>query len=146
MVSLEGMDEAQRVLRPSRVHHLPVRIDFEGTADVDAYFKSEDSGQTSASLVDAAGKPLPVQHATFRGRKLVGAELALPAGVEGFVFEPRSASGPGAAGEALQRPQAWDCHSVFDSMTVWNFDRMPSDQDEMRRWADWLAVSRAVHS
>ncbi len=38
----------------------------------------------------------------------------------------------------------WDCMAVFNDMTMWNCDDLPSESDEMRRWKDWIDISKAI--
>mmetsp|Transcript_2374 Transcript_2374/g.5475 ORF Transcript_2374/g.5475 Transcript_2374/m.5475 type:complete len:150 (+) Transcript_2374:111-560(+) len=138
-VELKGVGAAStRSLRPSKVMHMPCKIHHDGAADVSAYFRSAEGKLKAASILDDEGNAVSVQEATFRGRKLMGAELALPEGAEGFVLEEEH--------DADMTSSHWDCHAVFDKIVYWNYDRMPNDLDEARRWADWLDVSKAVHS
>ncbi|GBG34632.1 Ribonuclease H2 subunit C [Hondaea fermentalgiana] len=138
LAELGGLESAQRGLRPVQVMHLPCKIHHDGAADVEAYFRPTETDKKSGTIVDEKGDMAQIREATFRGRKLLGAELTLPEKTQGFVLEKEDGTAPG-------EPEHWECQAVFDRIVYWNFDRVPSEVDETRRWADWLEVSRAIN-
>jgi hypothetical protein len=142
------MGAALRTLRPVALHHLPCQVKYDGPADVAAFFRVEPLARGAAR--HEAGAPLV---STFRGRRLLGQEVPLPAGCDGLVLVPREgllgrkrARGEGEADESEFAEEEWDCQAVFESISYWNYDRAPAETDEARRWLDWLSVADAIHS
>jgi len=162
---VRGVRAAQAGYHPATLHHLPCRIDHDGPADVAGFFRPE---WASGEPVDAsqATDSSEFALATLRGRRLVGARVALPPGTHGFVMA-RAGTGAGGSlrkkrlatdgsalrdqGDAANADDAedidqWECTAAFDHVTFWNFDREPAASDEARRWEDWLPVADALHA
>jgi ribonuclease H2 subunit C len=148
-IEVRGTGEALRTLRPVAVHHLPCQIKYDGPADVAGFFRVEPLARGAAAHREA-GETLV---STFRGRRLLGQEVPLPAGCDGLVLVPRSgllgrkrARGEAEADESEAAEEEWECQAVFESISFWNYDRAPAETDEARRWLDWLSVADAIHS
>mmetsp|Transcript_7720 Transcript_7720/g.13557 ORF Transcript_7720/g.13557 Transcript_7720/m.13557 type:complete len:165 (-) Transcript_7720:95-589(-) len=144
-IAINGIAESRRDLRPAAIHHLPCKIAHDGPADVESYFRVEET-EVSSSVCDEDGKPLPIKSATFRGRKLMGADVLLPEGMFGVVLEPREDFSHKRIRGEDQEAEQWDCHAVFDRFTAWNYDQLPMHSDEIRRWSEWAGVASALHS
>ncbi|CAG8493382.1 1573_t:CDS:2 [Ambispora leptoticha] len=94
--------QAKTVLQPPILHLLPCHIDFEGPAKVNSYFlieqlvnreidasKKPDSNETESASLSSP----PIANtlcSSFRGRKLIGHEVVLKDGYEGFIFKETS--------------------------------------------------------
>ena len=72
--------EADLESKPQDVHFLPFRIDYDGPAKVNSYFIVE-----NLTTRDAQADPKTVV-AAFRGRRLLGEKLELPAGSSGYLI------------------------------------------------------------
>ncbi len=115
------------------VHYLAhCRVGRSAAAPVGAYFRPEASGAT------ADGEP--VLSAAFRGRALLGARLALPAGYAGAVLE-RAPPGSPSAG-----PPGWRAASTFSELHYWLHDAQPGRGDGVRRAVEWAALAARVHA
>jgi len=127
-------------LKASAAHHLPCRIAFDGSADVEAFFRLERHGDAVAATVrDKEGNALPVWRATLRGKQLLGAEVNLAENdAQGYVFERRNRKNGSSE-------DVWDCAARFEKIMVWNHDRTPNEHDEARQWSDYLELSRAIN-
>lgn len=93
----EGLDEGQACLSSLpqvAVHNIPCRIEHNGPAHVSAFFQCKADPSPSFDLTDQV---LVTGHytASFRGRALRGAELALPEEVQGLVVEEANAKADG---------------------------------------------------
>jgi len=107
------------------VHQLPCKIEHDGPARVDVFFK----------VTEEHGKPL---EAGFRGRRLLGAKAKIPDGATGLVLN-----------------QAWNeeddspgMHIVgkFNEIHHWQHDAVPSNADSsVHKWMEWLLLARSIH-
>ncbi|XP_070622458.1 ribonuclease H2 subunit C isoform X1 [Erythrolamprus reginae] len=75
---------------------------------------------------------------SFRGRSLKGKESSLPKGYVGLVLEETNL-GP------TSEEREVSVKSTFDSLTVWNLERAPSNSDEIVMALDWPAIARGIH-
>ena len=73
--------------------------------------------------------------ASFRGRKLRGAEIPLPPGYVGLVLQTDGRS-PTLSYRASRR---------FDKVTYWNHDVVPSRADDIQAQFDWIAMASVLH-
>ncbi|XP_006646931.1 ribonuclease H2 subunit C [Oryza brachyantha] len=113
-----------------RVHLLPCGIRQNGAAAVSDYFKPKDTG-------------VEVEEASFRGRKLQGATIALPDGYQGYILEKTS------GGKDMQNLEGevsnFKSRAKFQNITYWNHDTTPSAEDPLPRCFHLLTVANAVH-
>jgi ribonuclease H2 subunit C len=115
----------------TKVSLLPCHIHHDGPAPVSRYFIPRElkAGEDR----DAGGEEGVV--AAFRGRKLLGKEMELPEGSRGLVL--REAAGTAGA--------SWFVEEVFDRVTVYGHDRMPSKANPVISAMEWLDVAQAIH-
>jgi len=118
------------------VHHVPFKVEYEGPANVDVKFtgKSVTSGDSSVLINQ------------FRGRPLHGEELKLPKNFEGVVASDLKGSSEDTTEDSLSSEGAEiSLVKKFDSMTYWNWDRLPSGMDKHVKLIDWLELSEVLH-
>uniref|UniRef100_A0A7S4C0T1 Uncharacterized protein n=1 Tax=Chrysotila carterae TaxID=13221 RepID=A0A7S4C0T1_CHRCT len=112
---------------------LPCEIMHTGRAPVGVYFRPEEHAENPGHFT-----------AHFRGRRLEGAKLPLPAGYVGSVLHD-SVAGSIAEGEE----RTWVRKTSFSSMVYWKHDDFPLHDDPIRkcmRWAELAAVLHADHA
>ncbi len=80
-IKLCGLQHAKCQLTPVDVHHLPCKINYDGCADVNSFWRVHPSNEVSSSIVDSSGKPAQILNAVFRGRLLNGAIQTMPKGL-----------------------------------------------------------------
>ncbi|XP_067132113.1 ribonuclease H2 subunit C-like [Centruroides vittatus] len=100
-------------------HLLPCKIKSSGDAAVSTYF---------TSTVDEIGE---YKKCSFRGRPLMGKEVALTSDYIGIVVENKN--------------EELCVVKKFEKFTYWNLDKTPSKDDALMRMMDWLDVSNALH-
>jgi len=118
------------------VHHVPFKVEYEGPANVDVKFtgKSVTSGDSSVLINQ------------FRGRPLHGEELKLPKNFEGVVASDLKGSSEDTTEDSSSSEGAEiSLVKKFDSMTYWNWDRLPSGMDKHVKLIDWLELSEVLH-
>ena len=119
-----------------------INDDVEG--DTSVFSKEvEKSNKNDGDEVDiSAGgnNPDAPLRARFRGRLLEGRKVKLPEGCFGYNLEE---STPPVDGDQSKR--FLEVRSTFDSVTVWQHDRDPDDNDMMRRALRWIEISKALH-
>ncbi|KAI6703085.1 hypothetical protein NL676_012221 [Syzygium grande] len=119
------------------VHLLPCTIKHDGPCAVSHYFKPRATGMEADGLA--------VQEAYFRGRKLQGAAVPLPRGYSGFVIGKKT-SGETSGSEISEGDlNYWEMKAKFGSVTYWNHDCLPSQDDAFLRSFHWIAVAEALH-
>jgi len=111
----------------SVVNYLPCAVKFDGPTEVNSYFqvKSEKDGTFTSH---------------FRGRELKGAQLELPASVNGLNIVMGGGGGGGTSASA----NTWEVSGSFKSFTVWQHDVAP-DCAVINDYLDFMEVSRAIH-
>ncbi|CAG9461514.1 unnamed protein product [Pedinophyceae sp. YPF-701] len=116
------------------VHCLPCRIEFSGVADVATYFQPREVQPEGAQ----EGSPAePKLEAAFRGRRLLGARLAVPDGYQGVILHEK---------KDVDGSTALEVRREFSELTYWNHDAAPQRSDQLPRAFEWLHVARAVAS
>jgi hypothetical protein len=78
---------------------------------------------------------------SFRGRKLVGAKLSLPAGYRGLVVQRRQGDS-----ESEEGVPAWAVSASFSELSYWNHDTVPLKSDGIRRCLEWASLAGAIHA
>uniref|UniRef100_A0A5B7B905 Uncharacterized protein n=1 Tax=Davidia involucrata TaxID=16924 RepID=A0A5B7B905_DAVIN len=119
-----------------QIHQLPCRIKYDGPCSVSHYFKPKPTG------IEVDG--LEVEEACFRGRKLQGTTIPLPEGYSGFVLGKKSPD-KRKASDMPEESSNWEMNGKFQSVTFWNHDSLPSQDDAFLRSFHWLAVAKALH-
>eukprot|EP00803_Ostreobium_quekettii_P002193 evm.model.scf_143.3 EVM.evm.TU.scf_143.3 scf_143:62494-65097(-) len=127
LIALEGAPDC------GPVHWLPCKIAASGPARVGAYFQTMD---TDEHLGEAT-----IQEAAFRGRRLKGVNIPLPANFAGHMMELKKGTGDDG-----QPCTEWRSTGTFHSIKYWNHDTQPSTDDLEWKSMEWLAVSEAVMS
>ncbi|GAQ87367.1 ribonuclease H2 subunit C [Klebsormidium nitens] len=123
-------------LEKETLHHLPCSIGYNGPANVHSFFQPKSTGSTfdGVTIVEAA----------FRGRKLLGATVDIPAGYQGLVLAKRPLDASHEKeGEAIQE---WTAEATFSALSYWKHDTTPSSADGVRRCFGWLQLADLIHS
>jgi len=120
----------------TEVHHVPFKVEYEGPAKVDIMFtgKSVTSSGDSKVLINQ-----------FRGRPLHGQELKLPKNFEGLVASDLKRSSSDIDESTSSEGAEISLVKRFDSMTYWNWDKVPSGMDKHIKLLDWLELSEVLH-
>ncbi|KNA23032.1 hypothetical protein SOVF_028490 [Spinacia oleracea] len=140
--------QQQTVDLTGKVHQIPCCIKSNGPSDVSNYFKPKSSG------VEIDGG-LAVEEACFRGRNLQGVTLPLPEGYSGFILGKKN-SNKNKTKKTVGRSKAletssnssendWETLAKCGSMTFWNHDSLPSQDDAFMRLFHCFAVAKALH-
>ncbi|XP_072970798.1 uncharacterized protein [Typha angustifolia] len=119
------------------VHLLPCSIKHDGPCPVSNYFKPRKTG------VEVDG--FEVEEAFFRGRKLQGVTVPLPAGYRGYVLEKKKLEKENEVASPDGNSSNWSSRAEFQSLTYWNHDVLPSPDDPLLRSFHWFAVANALH-
>ncbi|CAN8002616.1 unnamed protein product [Ixodes hexagonus] len=120
--------ESARLKEKVRGHLLPCQIKYRGVANVSRFFDpfvepvqdSKDSLKTS-----------------FRGRPLLGRQVAVPPDFAGVVFKTAATD---ADSKSLYATGS------FEEFVYWNWSTAPSHNDKVAQLDDWVAVANALHS
>ncbi|KAJ2390613.1 hypothetical protein H4S02_001762 [Coemansia sp. RSA 2611] len=139
LVNLKGNDEAQTV---DCLHLLPCAVKYSGPASTSTYFLPQQ-------------QPNLTYEATFRGRQLLGRKVHLPENYTGHIVVDSVATGE--AGDSAFESEALDVPAAeqrvissagsFDSLTVWEHDRLPiEDDDEFISTLEWISVAASIHA
>jgi hypothetical protein len=102
----------------SEVHLLPCNIHYDGPAPVESYFHPKESS------------PKGEFTANFRGRKLVGEVVELPANTEGAILE-------------VLNKESVSIHTSFHQIHIWDHDLKP-DARLLQESFDWFEIADAV--
>ncbi|KAH0985142.1 hypothetical protein GBA52_012319 [Prunus armeniaca] len=133
----ESEEEEEQVADLSgQVHLLPCSIKYSGPSSVSHYFKTKPTGIESEGL--------KTQEANFRGRKLQGASIPIPNGYSGFVLGKKSL-GKRKANTSEGNSNCWEMNAKYKSITYWNHDSLPSQDDAFLRCFHWLSVAKSMH-
>ncbi|XP_058016195.1 ribonuclease H2 subunit C isoform X2 [Ahaetulla prasina] len=112
------------------VHLLPCSIQHDGPAAVARYF---------APAVRRDPEAPDEASVSFRGRSLKGKESGLPKGYVGLVLEEANLG-------LTSKEREVSVKSTFDSLTVWNLERAPTNSDEIVMALAWPAIARGIHA
>ncbi|XP_050105733.1 uncharacterized protein LOC126585371 isoform X1 [Malus sylvestris] len=135
----ESQGEEERVVDLSgQVHLLPCSIKFNGPSSVSQYFKPK----STAEGIESEG--LRTQEAYFRGRKLQGASIPIPDGYSGFVLGKKSLGKRKASDNSDGSSNCWEMNAKYKSITYWNHDSLPSQDDAFLRCFHWLSVAKSI--
>ncbi|XP_030511586.1 ribonuclease H2 subunit C isoform X2 [Rhodamnia argentea] len=118
-------------------HLLPCTIKYDGPCSVSQYFKPRPTGMEADGLA--------VQEAYFRGRKLQGAAVPLPPGYSGFVIGKKTIGETSGSEISEGNLNFWEMKAKFGSVTYWNHDCLPSQDDAFLRSFHWISVAEALH-
>ncbi|XP_034280329.1 ribonuclease H2 subunit C [Pantherophis guttatus] len=113
------------------LHLLPCSIQHDGPAAVARYFAPAVRRHPEAPEGEAS--------VSFRGRSLKGKESCLPKGYVGLVLEEANLG-------LTSKEREVGVKSTFDSLTVWNLERAPSNSDEIVMAFAWPAIARGIHA
>lgn len=117
---------------PASLHLLPATLEASGPQKVSAFFSGSVSRDGDRGCLTA----------TLRGRPLDGEEVTAP---EGHKFAVLHAGGRGQAGVGKSSARTMRATSVADSFTAWNYDKVPSEQDRLRRALDYVDLAEVLH-
>lgn len=120
-----------------QIHQLPCCIKHDGPCPVCHYFKPK----TTGVVVDG----LEVAEASFRGRKLQGLTIPLPEGYCGYVLEKKNLGKGTDLDTSEENSNCWEARAKFQSITYWNHDNLPSNDDAFLRCFHWFSVANALH-
>ncbi|MCL7043699.1 hypothetical protein MKW94_003628 [Papaver nudicaule] len=118
------------------IHQLPCCIKHDGPSSVSQYFKPNKSG-----IVMENG--ISVEETQFRGRKLQGANIPLPQGYSGYVLGKKKKPIKRKTYEEEEDRDCWDTCARFKSITYWNHDNVPSQDDVLLRSFHWFKIANA---
>ncbi|XP_074605496.1 uncharacterized protein LOC141858603 [Brevipalpus obovatus] len=107
---------------------IPCEIHHTGKANTDKYFEST----VSSSKEDS--KRL---NASFRGRPLNGIRVDLPDQFTGLVCNKEKAN--------KRNDIKLNAIKEFHTLTLWNYDCKPTENDTAVQALKWLEVSSAIH-
>jgi hypothetical protein len=110
------------------LHLLPCGINHDGRAKVSSYFHVSTTELGSV--------------ASFRGRKLTGAQIRVPDTYHGVVYRETSRPTEDVDGDGDER--YWRPVAGFNHFTLFDHDYAPADTDPFRRIVDWIALAEAV--
>ena len=110
------------------VQFVPAKIKAEGVQPISQYFtqfvaEDRERGCLAATLV---------------GRPLDGEVLKLPEGKELVVFQAGKADG-------LDKERTLRAVKRADQVTYWNYDRVPSEEDGLKKALTWMDIAEALH-
>ena len=130
---------------PQQIHFLPCKIEYEGSAPVDRYFLVD-----PLTSRDAEADP-NVLVSTFRGRGFLGATEKIPEGAKGlivsenFEFPDYEEKEDEEDDEARNGQRILQIEGMFESLTYWNHDVIPKNDQHVARWMDSIRLARIVH-
>ncbi|XP_050098804.1 ribonuclease H2 subunit C [Anopheles aquasalis] len=113
---------------PLQLHYIPASINGDGPANVEKFFTPYTENQTGGVLQNA-----------LRGYPLLGKEMTLPEGYTGVIFQE------------TKKPLSSDDDrnftfgGAFRTLTYWNYDRNPTQNDPFSKALNWLKLSEALH-
>ncbi|KAK9268174.1 hypothetical protein L1049_010616 [Liquidambar formosana] len=114
-----------------------------GTGGIINLNPTEPCGGSNWSGIEV--EDLEVEEAYFRGRKLQGATIPLPEGYSGFVLGKKSPDNRKLTDISEEDLNRWETNAKFQSITFWNHDSLPSQDDTNLRSFHWFAVAKALH-
>ncbi|XP_053134013.1 ribonuclease H2 subunit C [Hemicordylus capensis] len=121
---------------PERLHLLPCAVRHDGGAAVQRYF--------AAAIRRPQGPGAPGGDAesavSFRGRSLKGKQVDLPEGHVGLVLEEE------AVPLSSLEERKVRVRSTFESLTVWNVEQAPNDNDEVIMALSWPKIAKGIHA
>ncbi|CAL8110632.1 unnamed protein product [Orchesella dallaii] len=132
--SSEENGSSKPVSKEVSVHHVPFKVEYEGQANVEAKFSSNSVPAPSDSKV------LINQ---FRGRPLQGQKFDLPESYEGLVA--LDLKGSSQLADETSKDTEISLVNRFETMTYWNWDRVPSGMDKHVKLLDWMELSKILH-
>ncbi|XP_022195550.2 ribonuclease H2 subunit C [Nilaparvata lugens] len=121
-------DEECGTLNSDVIHYVPCKIYHEGEANVTKYFKTSIKKDENKGL-----------EASLRGYPLKGTTVDLPKGYKGLILEEN-----GKWIEGNER--TLHVKNKFNSLTYWNWDKVPTKDDAFLSALDWIEIAEAVHS
>ncbi|XP_058199112.1 uncharacterized protein LOC131314485 isoform X2 [Rhododendron vialii] len=136
-IDLSSFNDSTAVDLKGQVHQLLCCIKYDGPSSVSHYFKPKSIG------IEVDG--LKMEEAYFRGRKLQGTTVHLPRGYSGFVIGKESLGKRKASDQSEEISNFWEMKAKFQSITFWNHDSLPSQDDAFVRSFHWLTVTKALH-
>ena len=109
--------------KKSKAHMLPCSIEaFNGKAPISDFFH-----------YDKENNCTDLYQGHFHGRKLVGEEITLPDGINGFVYVKGNGNG------------IVETEGSFNKVILWEHDIAP-DTIKFDEQMDWFSISDALHS
>ncbi|XP_075214138.1 ribonuclease H2 subunit C [Lycorma delicatula] len=123
-------DEEKGNLKENAIHYFPCKINFEGSANVSRYF---------TNLITKNGDENNGLTASFRGYPLNGCIVSLPEGYKGLILKETVKPVSGTE-------RTFHVTHTFQSLTYWNWDKIPSKDDAFLSALDWTDIAEAIHS
>ncbi|XP_060711605.1 ribonuclease H2 subunit C [Hemiscyllium ocellatum] len=111
-----------------RVHLLPARVESDGSASVGQYFSPAIRHRDGALQV------------SFRGRPLLGRDLPLPPGYVGLVLKEDHRPC------LEEEDRTVSVTSAFCSLTYWNLESRPTEDDSVAMAMGWTQIAKALHA
>ena len=116
------------VSKPQHVQYLPCNIQTSGTTEVEDRFNKFTETDPNTSLLTNS----------LRGYPLEGKVMSLPAGYTGLVVE-------GGKTGLTSQDRDMRATAKFNSMTYWNYDRVPGEGDTFQQAMQWVDVAKVLH-
>ncbi|KAI8029699.1 hypothetical protein LOK49_LG01G01223 [Camellia lanceoleosa] len=118
-----------------QVHQLPCCVKYDGSCSVAHYFKPKPTG-TSLSLSLSIYIYMCVCVCVFMF--IYGLYCC-------FVLGKKSADKRKTSDKCEENSNCWEMNANFQSITFWNHDNLPSQDDAFLRSLHWLTVANALH-
>ncbi|GAV06803.1 hypothetical protein RvY_16730 [Ramazzottius varieornatus] len=137
------------------IHHMPCNIAHSGEASVSDFFlttiDTEEAFSAGVDGVTENDKSLVASHhfsASFRGRPLNGTQLDLRPNYTGLILEQSSKENrltyDRQSSEESRACNTWKPVAKFQSLTYWNWDKKPSNDDSIQQMLQWARLSEAL--
>lgn len=75
---------------------------------------------------------------SFRGHLLNGKEMTVPEGYKGVTLSEHKKP------DSETEDRSLHVTGAFSQFTYWNFDKIPSDSDALKRALDWIDIAKVV--
>ncbi|KAK2765671.1 hypothetical protein FQN54_008527 [Arachnomyces sp. PD_36] len=137
---------------------LPCRIHHDGPLDstLERYWNPTTEAESNGNTATESN---PSQIAYFRGRKLKGHPVPIPAGYNGILATPTTRTLPPTKTQHAdadeedeedddEPPQILDQTSTFNEFVVWSHERAPvaSEDPFIRGVEEWVRFAEVMHS
>lgn len=131
-IKLGSPAEDEAAQKNHQIQFIPATIEHNGPADINTYFTS--------FIKDREDKKL---EGSLRGRPLDGEVVQVPKGSELLVLQ--AGQGDGLGGE---RNEAKVLRVIkrTNQFSYWNYDRAPSNQDNLQQALQWTELAEVLHS
>jgi len=118
----------EKNVKEDHVQFLPFSVKFNGETEVESRFSSQTTfDKDKHCLVNS-----------FRGYPLEGERLKIDENYRGVVIDTGRPS--------ITAKENVRAVCTFDSLTFWNYDKIPGENDNYQQALQWMKVSEALHA